>query len=167
MKTPKKRNKKYNPKMAAARASEHLLKHHAVVYLCSLDRVVLMDTRNKTQVIPSGTVARAITDIPHQWAVDCAVLCRDQFGVEYIVNQQVATKNRYYHADLIDALNEEHWLLIKECNPQHILNYGWFATLNDVEIPQARQEEIYRMLEGFECLTKPEAEAEGICTATN
>lgn len=158
----KKRNKKYDPLKAAGRVSDYLLRGHAVVYLASLDRVALIDCKKRQQVIPSGTTARAITDIPHKWAVTCAVLCRDQMEREYLVTQQVACKDRYYHSDLIDVLNEQHQALIKTCNSLHAINYGWMATVNDEEIDLKTQESIYRMLEGFECLNKQEAIAEGI-----
>ena len=157
----KKRAKKYDPKRSAGRVVEHLLRNHAVVYLCSLDQIVLMDCKHQVQVIPSGTTARAITDLRHQWTVDCAILCRDQFEKEYLVTQQIATTGKYYHAELIDVLNKHHQELIKTCNDQHIINYGWFATVNDQEIKQETQELIYRKLGGFNCLNKSEAKKDG------
>jgi hypothetical protein len=161
-KNNKRRNKKYDPLKAAGRVSEYLLKRHAIAYLVSLDRCVLVDCKAMQPVQPSATVARAITDIPHEWAINCSVLCRDQLGKEYLVTQQVACKGRYYHSDLIDVLNQYHKDLVKTCNKLHVINYGWLATLNDEEIDPAEQEQIYRMLDGFECYTKREAIAEGI-----
>jgi len=161
-KAKKRRTKKYDPFRSAGRVSDYLLKRHAIVYLVSLDRCVMVDCRAMHPVQPSSTTARAITDIPHQWAINCSVLCRDQFGKEYLVTQQVACKGRYYHSDLIDVLNDNHKALVKTCNEQHVINYGWIATVNDEEIDPAEQEQIYRMLDGFECYTKREAIAEGI-----
>lgn len=157
----KKRNKKYNPKRAAQAVTGFLFRGHAVVFLASLDRVVLMNCRQKAAVQASQVTANAITELPHKWLIDMAVLCRDQFGVEYMVNQQVVTRDKHYHRDLCDVLNEQHKLLVKECNPNHVINMGWFATINDVEIDQKTQEDIYRLLNGFECLTTPEAKEAG------
>lgn len=154
----KRKGKKYDPHKTIRTMSRFLMRHKVIVCLTTVDDLAVFDYKTMKLHQPDKYLLHALATDRFKWSVECAVLCRRQDGEEYLVTQKVVCEQPYTHAELVGVLNDVHRDLIASCNQLHTLNFGWIAMVSDEDVPLEKQEALYRLLDGFECLTRPEAE---------
>lgn len=129
----KKPRKKYNPMSIALKMAKSFSKRFAIVWAGTLTaQVVSIGTSKPVQL--SKSEAYAITDTPHKWKVYLCVMCRDNFGKDYIQTQELVFTNEYYSSEVSDIVTDKLNDFYRTCNQNHRVNVGWIATTSEKDL---------------------------------
>lgn len=147
MSTPRKRNKKYNPRKIGPVAAAASLKMNklGVWFTCNEEHAKVLSMKTKTVFDPSIKTAQLISGYPHFWHYTMVIYCRNQQGEEYIItgepelpdeNGVALSARRLDQAQLAKSLDDAHHAFLKEVNTLHIVNTGWVAFPYKAEIDE-------------------------------
>jgi hypothetical protein len=128
-----KRRKKHNPTGRYIRVARAALKGLAVVWTDETKHCLMMDVKSKKSVTVTEVLAKAFSEVQHNWSIIIAVMGKQPDGKVYMKSEQITTSQPYYQSELADYLNERHQQLIKQMNSNCMVGVGWAAAPNGYE----------------------------------
>lgn len=108
-------------------------------------------------------MAKTLTQRQNKYTIVCAVMLRDQFGVDYMQSETILIHDPISYDKLPAALNKFHNELIDTCNPKHIVNIGWVSCADIVDtLTEAKCSELFEYFNAWDYLAKWELEKQEV-----
>ena len=138
------KRKPHNPRVRLERSCRALLNtnHVAVVNINPSGRQGLINWKN-CKNITGRNVVDAVCDIPHRWIIYVSAMCQDHIGVQYIKSVEIAPQGTYLAEHLTDAIEATYASLLRECNPKHVVAFGWIAIPSDMSLAEDQAARVF------------------------
>lgn len=144
--------KKHNAHKRLRRVANSMLRqnHVATVFVGGNNGYSHLVNHKTQQIItPSPSLVESMTKLGFQWSTFIAVMCKDEFGQEYMKAQQFDIDQQLKQSELAEYLNDQHFGLIKSCNSNHLINVGWISSPFPIEWEEKQVSEIFGLLGGW------------------
>lgn len=154
-KKSKKRDKAYNPKGLHQRYSNRRLNRLMVTYVGGNNgKSFIVDRFSKFVYRKISTeMEKDLLERKHNWTIYCAVLCRDNFGINYVKAEELYFHTPVLQSEIQDYLHNYHRAFVEKQNKQHVINIAWIAVPTNVELDEEFAYDIFDMFGGFNCLS--------------
>lgn len=132
------------------RFTRSLLKQHCVSIVNVGGRQGLVHWKNLKSIAAGRLLAEGICDLPHEWTIYLAVLCRSQTGEQYIKSEEVAPQGQYRAEHLTEVIRHYHDELTATCNPAHIVQRAWIALPYRVTVEEEQAARVFDAVGAWE-----------------
>lgn len=134
----KKRNKQNNNNERYIKFARALLSQTQTCVCCIEGQTfsTLHSMRDGSQLRATPEINDALFDIAHPWSTFIGIFCRDDTGVCYMESVEMTVAARYKAEKLGDVLTDEIMRAANECNPEHVIGYGWIANPSGRELDE-------------------------------
>ena len=136
-----------------------MMRDHLVVRAGHRETLTIISTEGDV-VKPIPAVAKRLAVIPLSWNITCIVVCRDQQGEQYVICQEVPSKDgkpRAFRA-MRRELDEHHTNLINGANDLHYITFGWIASPDGYGVDNDSAYYVMETLGAFDRASKWEIE---------
>lgn len=144
------RRKPHNARARMERYCRSMLRLHSVAVMDSeaAELQTLIDYKRARVITASSRqgLVDAVCEIPHQWTIYIAYLCRSQTGERYMKSAEVVPQGIYKAEQLGDVIEPLARDLLDQCNPLHRPRLGWIAIPDSVSL---REDQAARIFETF------------------
>lgn len=156
----KKVRKKYNANKRYDKCADVLCRDILIVYTGSQNKEMFGFNRNtgKRIYVLDPTIFKSMFTANFNWVYQLNVFCRTQQGEEYTALMEVGSPHPCLHSQLLNSLNVYHKELISKCNPLHILNIGYVASIGKESVDPEIVNKIYEQLNVYDALSPWEVE---------
>ncbi|MCY1212962.1 hypothetical protein D9M72_247190 [compost metagenome] len=119
--------------------------HVAVVDAEASEVQTLINWKNAALITSKArrAIVDAVCDIPHEWCIYLAALCRDQAGTRYMKSIEVAPQGAYLAADLEQVIETYSVKLKDGCNPKHLQGMAWIAIPDTVSLEESQAARVF------------------------
>lgn len=145
------KRKPNNPRHRVERSLRSLLKsnHVAVVCIETTDRQGLINWRSAKSIAPSQAIADAVCEIAHRWTILVGVMCQAPDGSQYLRCEEARPQGVYKSEHLSDVIAKVHDDFLAGANPNQVVNSGWLAVPDDVEITEEQAAKVFAAVGGW------------------
>lgn len=141
------RRKPHNARARMERYCRSMLRLHAVAVLDSeaAELQTLIDYKRAKVITASSRqdLVDAVCEIPHQWTLYLAYLCRSQTGERYMKSAEVVPQGIYKAEQLGDVIEPLARGLLDQCNPLHHPRLSWIAIPDSVSLSEDHAAQIF------------------------
>ena len=106
--------------------------------------------RSGKLIAAKPTLVTIIHEVPHNWSVFMAAICRDDKGTNYMKSEIAFMPEPLKYMDMTDFLNEEHHILLREANPSHLIGAAWVACPWGADIDNEVAANVFTALDAWE-----------------
>ncbi|WP_044872008.1 hypothetical protein [Pseudomonas sp. LFM046] len=142
-----KRRKPYNHRARLQAYLRAMLRtNHVAVVDAEVSEVQTLINWQSAALITSNSrtaIVDAVCDIPHQWCIYLAALCRDHTGKRYMKAVEVAPQGVYLAKDLERVIETYSVELRDGCNPRHLQGMAWIAIPDSVSLEESQADRIF------------------------
>lgn len=148
----KRRNKQYNPRkrleIGITKAYEKFMDDHMIVFFGESEDdqsavKLYCISQDKLKDKMTQSTCDHILGRQHQWSFYLGALCNDGKH-DYIKSLEVSLDQPVYEAEMFEFLNQQHELLLKDCNSNHLRGFGWIAYHKDYTWDDATALELFK-----------------------
>lgn len=141
-----------NPRHRVERSLRSLLKsnHVAVVCIETTERQGLINWKACKSIAPSQAIADAVCDIAHRWTIVVGVMCQAPDGSQYLRSEEASPQGVYKAAHLSDVIARVHDDFLAGANPNQVVNSGWLAVPDQVEVSEAQAAKVFAAVGGWQ-----------------
>lgn len=146
------KRKAHNPRHRVERSLRSLLKsnHVAVVCIETTERQGLINWKNCKSIAPSQAIADAVCDIAHRWTILVGVMCQAPDGSQYLRCEEATPQGNYMASHLSEVIARVHDDFLATANPNQVVNSGWLAVPNEVELDEAQAAKVFAAVGGWQ-----------------
>lgn len=156
----KKQRKAYNPHKRLQRVAKATMKKLGVIYVGGNgNKCRMVDASSGRIYNPDQYTATAVSEVRFNWSIFCAVFLRDQEGVEYMKSLTIQVNEPARQQDIAEQVGEIHTELVQGINKKHLVNVGWIARPDGVEMTEQEAGILFDKADAWDSLATWEAAA--------
>lgn len=146
------KRKPHNPRHRVERSLRSLLKsnHVAVVCIETTERQGLINWKSCKSIAPSQAIADAVCEIAHRWTILVGVMCQKPSGEQYLRCEEAKPLGCYLASHLSDVIAKVHDDFLATANPNQVVNSGWLAVPDQVEVSEAQAAKVFAAVGGWQ-----------------